>query len=80
VSRLKAKNPDLVIKYGMDRKQNLASGGGGFGPVRIKINVFVVNISSMSNPVFGCMHVFTLFLLLTSISFLHLLLIDSSFI
>jgi len=29
------KNPDLAVRYGLDKRQNLASGGGGFGPVRI---------------------------------------------
>jgi hypothetical protein len=32
------KNPELAIRYGLDKRRNLASGGGGFGPVRI-INI-----------------------------------------
>ncbi len=35
VDRLLAKNPDLTAKYEFNKERNLASGGGGFGPVRI---------------------------------------------
>ncbi len=28
------KNPDLALKYELSNQRNLASGGGGFGPVR----------------------------------------------
>jgi hypothetical protein len=31
-----AKNPELAAKVGMDRLQNIAAAGGGFGPVRRK--------------------------------------------
>jgi hypothetical protein len=34
LQKLIAKNPDLALKHGLDKRQNLASGGGGFGPVR----------------------------------------------
>jgi hypothetical protein len=34
--RLIAKNPESAAKIGMDRLQNIAAAGGGFGPVRRK--------------------------------------------
>ena len=41
--RLLADNPDLAVRYGINGQQNLAPGGGGFGPVRIiDISNFII--------------------------------------
>lgn len=32
-----AENPQLAAKYGDDALKHIASGGGGFGPVRIHL-------------------------------------------
>ena len=37
-----AENPDLVKKYGIDEKRNLAPCGGGFGPVRIIYSIHIL--------------------------------------
>jgi hypothetical protein len=41
------KNPDLAQKYTLSNQRNLASGGGGFGPVgNSRIQLYILRISS----------------------------------
>ena len=38
-------NPDLVKKYGIDEKRNLAPCGGGFGPVRMTYSSYSISFA-----------------------------------